>query len=589
MTALSRIASDRRRGLGARTHLHTRPGCVRRSAAGPAGAILGPVAAAGQLLLAEGEAALDRGDWVAARALFADALAREETPDAHYGLARALEWAGEFTRATRSYEQAYAGYRARGELRRPALIAGRELCFLHAAVYGNSAAAGGWLARARSLAAEAGDCPEAGWVELAAAAATGDPGELAAHAAAASGVARRFGDSDLRFCALAYEGAGLVLHGRVAEGMQRVDEAAVAATSGEVRDHLVIGEIYCKMLLSCEAALDVRRAQEWVAVAHTASAASHDLWVSAICRMHYGGILTAAGRWDEAAAELLASLRLYDDGMRALRWGAAARLADVRVRQGRVVETAELLSGDCEFDSCAVLPLARLHLLRGEREVAVTVLRRFLGAAGTGVLQVAVQALLAEVLATSGRPEEAWAGAERLQALADQTGLPHVRGMAEYVTAVVCHAAGREGVLPRLEAALRSFGQAGLPWEAAHTRLALARLLAGSNPEVAAAEVRRALAEFRRLGAGPDADEAACLLRDLGAPPGPGPRTGGPLTTREREVLRLMVEGLSNQQIAARLFLSKRTVEHHVGNILAKLGVASRAEALAHAMRGGGG
>ena len=48
-----------------------------------------------------------------------------------------------------------------------------------------------------------------------------------------------------------------------------------------------------------------------------------------------------------------------------------------------------------------------------------------------------------------------------------------------------------------------------------------------------------------------------------------------------------MAEGLSNQQIADRLFLSKRTVEHHVGSILAKLGVATRVEALAHALRSG--
>ena len=65
----------------------------------------------------------------------------------------------------------------------------------------------------------------------------------------------------------------LVLRGRVAEGMRRVDEAAVAAISGEVRDHLVVGEIYCKMLLCCELTLDVRRAQQWLRTADSAAAA----------------------------------------------------------------------------------------------------------------------------------------------------------------------------------------------------------------------------------------------------------------------------------------------------------------------------
>jgi DNA-binding NarL/FixJ family response regulator len=172
---------------------------------------------------------------------------------------------------------------------------------------------------------------------------------------------------------------------------------------------------------------------------------------------------------------------------------------------------------------------------------------------------------------------------DRLEGLAASSGLRHVRAFAERVDGLLC---GPEG-LAHLEAALRLFAHAALPWEAARTRMSIARLLAGTLPEVAVAEARAASEVFRALGAVRDADEAANLLRSLGSRAGPTPRSAGVLTRREREVLRLLVEGLSNQQIAERLFLSKRTVEHHVGAILAKTGAGTRAEALAHAVHHG--
>jgi NarL family two-component system response regulator LiaR len=64
-----------------------------------------------------------------------------------------------------------------------------------------------------------------------------------------------------------------------------------------------------------------------------------------------------------------------------------------------------------------------------------------------------------------------------------------------------------------------------------------------------------------------------------------GPSPGADLTDREREVLRLMVEGLSNPQIAERLVISRGTVKFHVSNILSRLGVSSRTEAVSLALQ----
>jgi NarL family two-component system response regulator LiaR len=99
--------------------------------------------------------------------------------------------------------------------------------------------------------------------------------------------------------------------------------------------------------------------------------------------------------------------------------------------------------------------------------------------------------------------------------------------------------------------------------------------------DVSADDLARAIraAHAGRATLSPEAAQA--LVETANQPPAPGLD----LTEREREVLALMVEGLNNTQIAGRLGVSASTVKSHVSNILSKLGVASRTEAVALALR----
>jgi DNA-binding NarL/FixJ family response regulator len=77
------------------------------------------------------------------------------------------------------------------------------------------------------------------------------------------------------------------------------------------------------------------------------------------------------------------------------------------------------------------------------------------------------------------------------------------------------------------------------------------------------------------------------LGRRIGAPPGVAPASRSTLTPREAEVLRLLAEGLANEQVGARLYISPRTVANHVQRILEKTGSANRTEAAVYAVRHG--
>ena len=533
-------------------------------------------------LIRDGQQALERCDWGRARELFEEALQQHERADALDGLGRALHFDGDYPRAIEVTERAFAAYRAQGQVAEAADRA-RWLAFLHGAVNANMAVAAGWMARAESLLDGTKQFAGHGWLLIDQAPFTDDAQAREQLAASALAIARRFGDADLEFDAMALLGESYVAGRRVAEGMALLDQAMTAVLSGEVRGIVAIGDIVCRLLSACESALDVSRAEEWMSVAGRFEAWKD--WVSPVCRNHYGGILVAVGRWNEAEKELTVAMRTFERSYRLMRQSPLIKLGELRVRQGRLDEGRRLLEGQ-ESHPVARRALATIALARGETELAADLVRLCLEAqAPTDPVCATALELLVRIRLARGEVAAAAEARDRLAELATGLGDPRASAFAALADGMVATASGSP-VTHALQEAQRRFEALNLPFEAGRAQLELARALVDDSSQAAIAEARAALRTFERIGARAEADAAAALLRRLGARGRSGPRSAGALTRREKDVLALLGDGCSNAEIAERLVISRRTAEHHVASILSKLDLRSRAEAAAYAARG---
>jgi DNA-binding CsgD family transcriptional regulator len=262
----------------------------------------------------------------------------------------------------------------------------------------------------------------------------------------------------------------------------------------------------------------------------------------------------------------------------------AARWALDQGRLTEAIELAQQVIGDPRTSLPRIPPLVALALIRarrGDPEVWPLLDEALALAEPTGELQniAPVAAARAEVAWLEGRPDAVRAETEAALAMA-------VRNRASWLVGeLACWRWRAEGAAEPYvremagdwQAAARLWEQRGCPYEAALAR-------AEANDEAA---LRDALATLQRLGAQAAARIVTRKLRRLGAhdlPRGPRASTqanGALLTARECEVLALISQGLRNADIATRLYLAPKTVEHHISAILAKLQARSRAEAVA--------
>jgi ATP/maltotriose-dependent transcriptional regulator MalT len=404
------------------------------------------------------------------------------------------------------------------------------------------------------------------------------------HARQAIALAREFGERELERVASSLVGLALVYGLRVTEGMVLLDEAMAAATGGELESFWCISEIYCNTLLACERAGDLERADQWLRVIEEFSRRHGCEPLFPFCHVIHGGILAATGRWDQAEREFARAVDAFDGGQRAMRVLALARLAELRLRQGRIEDARQLLAG-YEEHPLALRATVRLWLLDGQAALAAATLERRLEQIGADSLLAApVLSVLVDAHLARDEPVRAEEAASSLARLAQHAGQRVLDAESALATGRARRAAGTDGT-PELARALELFSALELSYEAACARHELAEALAPTNGEVALGEAKLAFAAFDRLGAARDADRSAELVRRLGGGPRPGPRRDAELTDREEEVFELLAAGLTNREIAERLFLSVKTVEHHVSRVLTKLGLRTRTEAAAASIR----
>ncbi len=488
-------------------------------------------------------------------------------------------------------ERAHRLYKKRGDAagaaRMATWLASDQLDFR-----GAVAVAKGWLARAHRLLAPLEPGADHGWLAFLegflahAGGETATAGELARHAA---GLGRRLDVPDLEMLGLALEGATLVACARTDEGMRCLDEATAAALEGQAEIPISSAWACCFLVTSCTAARDYERAFEWCDRIAEFAERYGSRYMLAFCRAEFGAVHVWRGRWEEAEEMLEASREDFSHSRPAWVRSPLVALAELRRRQGHRDEAARLLDEAGPAQS-GQLCRARIALDRGDARRAVELVERFLRQVPERRALDRAPALEALIRAqiARGALEDAGSAVVALREVARRVGTAPLRAGADVAEGMLAAARGEhERARTLLEDALDRFERAGAPFEAAQARIELATTLAAlGHSDGAEREAGAALASLLELGAEREGERARQILdasaRDDGSRP-PLPE----LTPREREVLGLLAEGLTNRQIAGDLVVSEHTIHRHVTNILRKLELPSRTAAAAHAVRAG--
>jgi len=529
-----------------------------------------------------------KGDFSGATVILRHVAEVSNEPEDRFRLGTMAYLITDIGEAQDQFERAYRDFQLRNLPRRAALAA-TMLGRIQFEMFDDKVVGRAWLARALRLLEREEPCVEKGYVLVGLFGAYVDNvDDLEVSASTALDIAHRFQDRDLECKALGDSGLALVSMGRVRDGMARLDEAFTMILGGDCTNPAVINQVACSLISACERCGDVPRAAAWLRFIESSVPAAGEgpaVHLFAHCWAAFGSLLCHVGRWQDAETALRMALAKGEASYRFLKVTTRATLADLWIYQGRLEEAARLI--DETMDRVEIMgPRARLYLAQEKYDLAAAVARQALRQLSGDQLRAASLLLvLVEAELGGGKISAAEAAALQLQHMAESAEVAAAAAQAAVALGKTAMAKEEsELAVQRFAAGLVTLGDS-YPLLRARLHLELARAYASNAQAETILNAEAALSIYQRLGA-PEAEQAAELLKAQGRTvtvASPPPTAMDVLSQREREVLPLLAKGLSNPAIAQRLVISPKTVEHHVSNILSKLGLRNRAEAAAFA------
>jgi DNA-binding CsgD family transcriptional regulator len=448
---------------------------------------------------------------------------------------------------------------------------------------GEIAQSNAWIARAHRLVGHV-DCAERGYLLLQPAERQLRDGQFDLafeKASTAWAIGDRFGDIELAAMARHLQGRALLEQNRVAAGLELFDETMLPVVAGELSP-IVSGLLYCSVLAACRTVYSLGRAREWTsAFSGWCERRPDALAFSGACLINRAELLCFQGAWPDAFTVVD---RACERAVRLNRQPPAAALyqrAELHRLRGEHAEAEEAYRAASLQGYDPQPGLSLLRLVQGQVDAAYAAIRRTVCAIVAPADRARVLPAAIEIVLANGELNEAYEACAELQELAVMLDADALRASAAHAAGIIELAAGRADVaLGPLRRAFELWTSLDAPYDAARARISIALgCRALGDDETCAMELASARATFEVLSARDDLKRLDALEPHRLA------ARKGKLSPREHEVLQLLAAGNTNKAIAGQLFISERTVDRHVSNILTKLDVRSRTAAASSAYR----